>query len=118
VYSGVNVFHVVWQLELEVKTMLDTITADSEQKQQLLQGEVIDKAEQLSQQYQQLYIIVITSSTNTRKIRTVQRSSEATAQIIMFCFITMLILIYCVMELPLMSLYVIIRGTMKYYQIA
>ncbi|XP_065889413.1 dynamin-like GTPase OPA1, mitochondrial [Dysidea avara] len=41
--------HEVRQLELEVKTMLDAITADNEQKQQLLQGEVIDKAERLKQ---------------------------------------------------------------------
>jgi len=43
-------FYVVRQLELEVKTMLDAITTDNEQKQQLLQGEVIDKAERLSKQ--------------------------------------------------------------------
>ena len=40
--------YAVRQLELEVKTMLDTITADDEKKQHLLQGEVIDKAERLS----------------------------------------------------------------------
>lgn len=41
--------HAVRQLELEVKTMLDNITADDEKKQELLQGEVIDKAERLSE---------------------------------------------------------------------
>ena len=55
--NGYQCVLVVRQLELEVKTMLDAITADNEQKQQLLQGEVIDKAERLSKQCQLFYCV-------------------------------------------------------------
>jgi len=56
--------------------MLDAITADKEQKQRLLQGEVIDKAERLSKQCHLLLHVLLkylsrTSSANTRKTRTV-----------------------------------------------
>jgi len=39
--------------------MLDAITADNEQKQQLLQGEVIDKAERLSKQYHVTVLFIV-----------------------------------------------------------
>ena len=69
--------------------MLDNITADDEKKQELLQGEVIDKAEKLSEQLATLYINVAinadqlsrASEIDTRKARTVSRSTKTAPQI-------------------------------------
>lgn len=69
--------------------MLDNITADDEKKQELLQGEVIDKAEKLSEQLATLYInLAITadqlsraSEIDTRKAGTVSRGTKTAPQI-------------------------------------
>ena len=39
---------IVRQLEQQVKIVLDNISADSDRKRELIRGEAVDKAEQLS----------------------------------------------------------------------
>lgn len=41
--------YTVRQLEQQVKLVLDSISADSDRKRELIRGEAVDKAEQLSE---------------------------------------------------------------------
>ena len=43
------IYHTVRQLEQQVKLVLDSISADSDRKRELIRGEAVDKAEQLSE---------------------------------------------------------------------
>ncbi len=44
-----SVFSLVRQLEQQVKTILDAIASDEMKKKELIRGEAVDKAEQLSE---------------------------------------------------------------------